>query len=1211
MLTNRPDLITGGGEMGRLMRAFDWTKTSLGEINTWPQSLRTTLSIILNSKFPMFLFWGPELLCFYNDAYRPSLGNEGKHPDALGKPGEAVWPEIWPVIKPLIDQVLSGGEATWSEDQLIPIYRNGKIEDVYWTFSYSPVHDERGQVAGVFVTCSETTQKVASLQRLQLSEQRFRNLVRQSTAGIIVLSGENMVVDVANIAYGELINRDYQELIGKPVFEVIPEARPYFYHIIEQVRVSGEPVRLYDHPYFVMVDGLKKEGFLDLIYQPYKEQDGSITGVMVLCHDVTDKVLARKKVEESEDRLGAIIAAAPAAIGLFMGRDLIIEYPNQAFIDIVGKGPGIVGKPLREAMPELITENQPFLQILDEVYTSGKMFQSFGSQVMIMRDGVMTYNYYNITYTPLFNTQGEVYAILDIAVDVTGEIEARQKLEKNEEQLRMAIEGAQLGTYDYYPQTGEMLWSAKTKEFFGLPAHAGISYDLYLQGLHPDDRERSNAAVQYALKPGNSGLYENEYRTIGISDGKVRWVRSKGRIEFDTDGKPIRFTGIMQDISGQKQAEASLKASEMRLRRLIESNIIGVLFWDLDGGIVDANDAFLNLLGYTRQDIELGLDWRHMTPPQWVEQDQEGERQVLATGYHLPFEKQYLHKDGTPVDVIIGSSAFEGTNNRQGITFVLDITARKKAEKAMQESEARFRLLADQVPQFIWMTSASVEEGIEVTYSNKNFLDYLGFSHYTEFVGTTWEKTIHPDDLVRVYEIYLPAAQARQAYQVECRFKEAATDIYRWFIIHGVPRYEAGGGFAGYIGTGVDIHDRKQFEMALRESEERFRMLADNISQLAWIADGEGYIFWYNKRWYDYTGTTLEEMQGWGWEKVHHPDYIERVVAFVKPAWQKGERWELEFPIRRHDGQYGWFLTRAIPIHDQEGKLIRWFGTNTDITEQQMAQQRLKTLNDELAATTEELAAANEELRAANEEIQASNEELGETNQRLIRTNNDLDNFVYTASHDLKAPITNIEGLMRILERNFSSDVQQKETVRKLTGMIYESIARFKRTIADLTEVTKVQKGEQEPVMEVNLRDMTEEVKLDLETQIIQANAQVVNHISQSQTVRFSRKNLKSIIYNLLSNAIKYHSPERRPLISINVEKLNNYLVLTVADNGLGMNLQADNQIFQMFRRLHNHVEGSGIGLYIVKKMIDNAGGRIEVESQVGQGSLFRVYFRE
>ncbi len=169
--------LRGGGEMGRLMREKDWSQTPLGSPDGWPHSLRTTLGILLNSKFPMFLFWGEQLLCLYNDAYRPSLGNDGKHPHALGQPAVEIWSEIWHIIKPLLDQVRTSGEATWSEDQLIPFYRNGQIEDIYWTFSYSPVFDELGRVQGVLTICTETTEKVENLKKLAESKDQFMTLL--------------------------------------------------------------------------------------------------------------------------------------------------------------------------------------------------------------------------------------------------------------------------------------------------------------------------------------------------------------------------------------------------------------------------------------------------------------------------------------------------------------------------------------------------------------------------------------------------------------------------------------------------------------------------------------------------------------------------------------------------------------------------------------------------------------------------------------------------------------------------------------------------------------------------------------------------------------------------------------------------------------------------------------------------------------------------
>jgi PAS domain S-box-containing protein len=175
--------LTGGGEMGERTRQYDWAKTSIGSPDHWPKSLRGIVATILSSRFPMFLWWGQDLIQFYNDAYRPSLGNEGKHPTALGQMGKDCWPEIWDIIYPLISQVLTTGEATWSEDQLVPIYRNGAIEDVYWTFGYSPIRDDEDKISGVLVICTETTQKVNYLRQLTASKKELEFAIDAADLG--------------------------------------------------------------------------------------------------------------------------------------------------------------------------------------------------------------------------------------------------------------------------------------------------------------------------------------------------------------------------------------------------------------------------------------------------------------------------------------------------------------------------------------------------------------------------------------------------------------------------------------------------------------------------------------------------------------------------------------------------------------------------------------------------------------------------------------------------------------------------------------------------------------------------------------------------------------------------------------------------------------------------------------------------------------------
>ena len=196
-----------GGETGDLIRSFDWTKTSLGTPDHWPQSLCTTLGIVLHSAFPMFLFWGKDLICFYNDAFRPSLGMDGKHP-AIGKKGREVWPEIWEFIGPLIEQVMSTGEPVWFEDQLVPFYRNGRMEEIYWTFSYSPAYDDNCQITGVFVTCTETTEKVLAVKKIE-------EIVNERTRELEIVNNnlKKSNAELAQFAY--IASHDLQEPLRK------------------------------------------------------------------------------------------------------------------------------------------------------------------------------------------------------------------------------------------------------------------------------------------------------------------------------------------------------------------------------------------------------------------------------------------------------------------------------------------------------------------------------------------------------------------------------------------------------------------------------------------------------------------------------------------------------------------------------------------------------------------------------------------------------------------------------------------------------------------------------------------------------------------------------------------------------------------------------------------------------------------------------------
>ncbi|WP_233635871.1 PAS domain-containing sensor histidine kinase [Hymenobacter setariae] len=266
-----------------------------------------------------------------------------------------------------------------------------------------------------------------------------------------------------------------------------------------------------------------------------------------------------------------------------------------------------------------------------------------------------------------------------------------------------------------------------------------------------------------------------------------------------------------------------------------------------------------------------------------------------------------------------------------------------------------------------------------------------------------------------------------------------------------------------------------------------------------------------------------------------------------------------------------------------------------DVTEEVLARQQVQVLNQELAAINEELTSTNEELHASN--------------TSLTRTNVDLDNFIYTASHDLKTPISNIEGLLQLLAELLPDTGEPHELLLPILHRMQESVERFKRTIFHLTDVSKLQAEFAQPAVTLSLAAVVEDVRQDLLPQLTATHAQLAVAVAGYETTVFSAKNLRSLVFNLLSNALKYRHPARVPWVRVACACQGRDLVLTVQDNGLGIGEQQQKRLFQLFQRLHTHVEGTGVGLYTVKKIVENAGGTISVQSQEGIGTTFTLVF--
>lgn len=296
-----PQFLTGGGEMGELIRTKKWQHTPIGIPENWPPSLQTAVSILLNSQFPMFVWWGKDLITIYNDPYIPVAG--AKHPTLLGQSGREGWAEIWKDLSPLVESVFRGA-ATWSEDRPLYINRKGYVEETYFTFSYSPVRDEQGKVTGLFCACIETTEKVLAARRVQESERNLRATILQSPVAMSILHGPQFVVEIANERMFELWGKPAGELLHKPIFEGLPEVRNQaLEELLEHVYTTGETFSASERPVSLSRYGKTETLYVNFVYEPFREGDGQVSGIIVVANDVTEQVLARQKLEESEVQL--------------------------------------------------------------------------------------------------------------------------------------------------------------------------------------------------------------------------------------------------------------------------------------------------------------------------------------------------------------------------------------------------------------------------------------------------------------------------------------------------------------------------------------------------------------------------------------------------------------------------------------------------------------------------------------------------------------------------------------------------------------------------------------------------------------------------------------------------------------------------------------------------------------------------------------------
>ncbi|MCF2446574.1 PAS domain-containing protein [Dyadobacter sp. CY345] len=498
----------------------------------------------------------------------------------IGQSLSEVQPEIiYQYAKQDLLDIVHTGEPYLQDGIKIFSNENRVNKENYYDFTYSPVLNKGGRVTGIMINAVDVTKRLQTQKKLEVSEQKFRSLIEEVPVGISVFTGKDMIVELANEPMISYWAKD-ASVIGKPLREAFPEliGQP-FLQILDDVLTKGETFSTTNTAVDIIVDGELRTYYFNITYKPLFNDDGKVFAIIDMSLDVTPEVLAQKALVESEARLRSVIDSAPAAMGLFVGRDLVIEMPNQSFIDIVGKGPAIAGKPLREVMPEL--ENQAFLQILDDVFTSGKMYQSFGTQVDIVQNGLMTHNFYNITYTPIFDNDGKVYAILDIAIDVTERVIAQKEVEQSQIQLLELFEQSpvaiamiskdnlvfKMANPFYAEMVGRLPEELVGKSLLeAMPELEGQGFDILINAV--TSTGKPFIAPEQPVNVARNGKMEKIYVDLCYQPQR------------DMEGKISGVLVVATDVTQQVISRRNIEEAENALRGAIELADLGT--WQID-----------------------------------------------------------------------------------------------------------------------------------------------------------------------------------------------------------------------------------------------------------------------------------------------------------------------------------------------------------------------------------------------------------------------------------------------------------------------------------------------------------------------------------------------------------------------------------------------------------------------------------------------------
>jgi len=769
------EFLSGGGEMAILIRNKDWSQTSFGDIKYWPSSLKTMVSVCLNVRFPALILWGPQMNIIYNDAYAGIIGS--KHPSVLGEPAREAWSDTWDRLSTVIESVYKEGKATLFENQLRLLNRNGLVEEGYFTFSQTPIYVESGKIGGVFTVVNETSRIIINDRR----QRTLNELVKEIgacetndeiyTRALKVLGKNNLDIPFSIIykidSEGTTATSVGSVGISLPFKSISVQIDLYSNSITAKNLLkcveAGELVRINDlkmqygdlpsgawhispneglnvpicHvgrkiPYAILSVGINPHLRFDSKFNLYFQSIRILieNAIANLVSVEQEKLITEARIL-AEKQLNNLFIQAPFGIAVLKGPNLIAELVNDAMLAILGRTSKdeVLNKPIFEAIPE--GTGQGFEQIFNEVYQTGKRFRSEEAPVKLLRNGKEEIIYVKYIFEALRDEAGVIIGMMSIAHDITDLVQARKKLEDNEEYLKIAIDTAELGTYSWESPQTELVFSDRTAQIYGYEGSKNLTQAHLQKSVHPKDLKVLEDAYEKSKKDGN---LQYECRLIW-PDGSLHWISVRSKVFFTDQKAPIKLYGTAMDITGQMRFAENLKnLVESRTRSLEEKNEeikrseeryqkiteevedYAIILLSPEGIILNWNKGAEKIKGYTEPEI-VGQhfsifytleDRRNKLPEKLIKEAEQEGRSI----YEGPRVKKngYIYWGSTVITAL-------HNENKEIIGFskiTRDLTERKESEDKLKQYTTELEFQNKELEQFAYVASHDLQEPLRI-----------------------------------------------------------------------------------------------------------------------------------------------------------------------------------------------------------------------------------------------------------------------------------------------------------------------------------------------------------------------------------------------------------------------------------------------------------------------------------------------------------------